>query len=329
MDEASATSIESMLALAQDVVEARGPVVSRRVCAMALSAVLLHDLLRRLPSGAAYVAERVRSGTRIVFDHGAVRTISLAGRHLGLMPQGAAAMSRILVPLGYSVRGTYPLQRLRMTGQSYAHDDGAADIPQFFVSELHAEVFPHEFQATAIKVFESSREPLDAKGRALLRSLADHRAVDLDVACAGLPNLVACFGRQHATPALADYEALLSHSKEAAWIATEGNAFNHATDRVADVEATAQEQRRRGRSVKDRVEISRSGRVRQTAFQGDFVRRPFIAPEGGIVHREVPGSFFEFISRAALRAGGTELDLGFDSSNAQGIFAMTAAGVVR
>src|SRR3546814_5906771 len=79
-----------------------------------------------------------------------------------------------------------------------------------------------------------------------------------------LPAVVSAFDRQHAYPDIADYELLLDRSAEAAWIATEGNAFNHATSRVPDVAAEAECQRASGRPIKDRVEISASGRVRQT-----------------------------------------------------------------
>ena len=109
-------------------------------------------------------------------------------------------------------------------------------------------------------------------------------------------------------------------SAEAAWIATEGNAFNHATDRVPDVAALAERLRAEGRPVKDKVEVSASGRVRQTALRADTVDRAFA--DG--VRRAVPGSFYEFISRAADPETG-RLDLGFDSGNATGIFAMTRA----
>ena len=44
---------------------------------------------------------------------------------------------------------------------------------------------------------------------------------------------------------------------------------------------------------------------------------------GGDVRLQVPGSFYEFIARDEEAAG--RLDLRFDSSNAQGIFKMTAA----
>ncbi|HEY1744164.1 MAG TPA: hypothetical protein VGG18_13430, partial [Granulicella sp.] len=46
---------------------------------------------------------------------------------------------------------------------------------------------------------------------------------------------------------------------------------------------------------------------------------------GTLITREVPGSFYEFITRLPMEEDGkTKLDLSFDSSNAQAIFKMTA-----
>jgi hypothetical protein len=123
-----------------------------------------------------------------------------------------------------------------------------------------------------------------------------------------------------------DYRTLLSESEEMAWIATEGNAFNHVTDRVPDVEALAREQKALGRPMKETVERSASGRVLQTAFRAALVERPMRMPQGHLAVQQVPGSFFEFITRAPLADG--RLDLRFDTSNAQAIFKMTAAGGV-
>ena len=114
---------------------------------------------------------------------------------------------------------------------------------------------------------------------------------------------------------------MLRESKEMAWIATEGNAFNHATDRVADVDAVAAEQRRLGRPMKEAVEVSASGRVRQTAFRAALVERLFVGGDGALTTETVPGSFHEFITRGEESPG--VLDLRFDSSNATGIFKMT------
>lgn len=111
-----------------------------------------------------------------------------------------------------------------------------------------------------------------------------------------------------------------------AWISTEGNAFNHATDRVTDVIALADQQRALKRSIKDQVEISRSGRVRQTALRAVQAKRAFMNSTG-VIEQNVPGSFYEFISRDTFTDanGVTRLDLAFDVGNATGIFKMTSA----
>jgi hypothetical protein len=136
---------------------------------------------------------------------------------------------------------------------------------------------------------------------------------------------VGCFDRQHPIPAMADYETLLKSSAEMAWIATEGNAFNHATDRVADVESLTATQKALGQPMKDKVEVSGTGRVRQTAFHAAKVMREFRLADGSAVEREVSGSFLEFIARDFIPGEETKtLDLSFDPSNAQAIFKMTA-----
>jgi hypothetical protein len=304
-----------------------GEIASRATVAMALNAVLMHGLLERVPAGAAYVADRRRGGDRITFDHGALRTVRFAEGPTGALPAGERAFTRILEPLGYRIAGLYPLSRLRMTGRAYTHADHPETIPQFFVSELHVEEFSPVFHEAALRVFGSSHDPLTAEARTLLDRLAAYGQVPLWLAIDGLPSLAAAFGCQHQIPAEADYQLLLAESPEAAWIASEGNAFNHVTDRVADVEALAAAQKALGRPMKEKVEVSSNGRVRQTAFKADPVERRF-RTEAGETTAMVPGSFYEFISRDSFMAasGRRMLDLTFDSGNAHGIFKMTAAG---
>ena len=87
----------------------------------------------------------------------------------------------------------------------------------------------------------------------------------------------------------------------------------------------AEEQKSLGRPMKATVEKSQSGRVRQTAFLAARVQRGFRDGEGNQITKEVPGSFYEFITRLPLPAeDGQGVDLSFDSSNAQAIFKMTA-----
>jgi hypothetical protein len=232
-----------------------------------------------------------------------------------------------LEPLGYHVAGVYPLAKLRMTGYGYAHREFPETLPQFFVSELHADRFSADFQAAAARLFGSSRDPLTDRARPALEAFALQGECSFASAAAALPEIATAFGRWHDTPQLADYHRLLAESEEAAWIATEGSVFNHATDRVADVTVTANRQRVLGRPIKDVVEISAAGSVRQTAFRADPVSRTF-GTESGPVELTVPGSFYEFISRDRIERpeGDPGLDLRFDSGNAQGIFKMTRAG---
>lgn len=293
--------------------------VTRAELAQALNMLLFEDVTRRVPMAAAYVGDAVRTGRKLVFDHGALRTVAA---DCGSLPPGSEAFRRILEPLGFVMSGVYPLEKLGMTGRAFAHQDMPEHIAQFFVSELHPECFTDTFQHAVLRVVGNSRDPLPLSAKALLAELEQHGQLTFESAAVLLPNLVQCFDRQHDEPSWADYQVMLRESKEMAWIATEGNAFNHATDRVVDVFAVAEEQRRLGRPIKERVEVSSSGRVRQTAFQAAMVERLFVGADGALRSERVPGSFHEFITRDEERPG--VLDLRFDSSNATGIFKMTS-----
>lgn len=307
-------------ALLQD----HGSSVPRAVLAQAMNMILFADLLERVPVAAQRVDDVMREGGRLHFDHGALRTVAFSAPLA--LPSGHRAFARILKPLGFDVTGTYPLPRIHMVGRAFTHEDYPQDIAQFFVSELALAGFSPEFQAAAERVVSSSRDPLAAEAVLSLARLSHDRVLPHEEARTLLMQLLPCFERQHAVPALADYETLLRESAEMAWIATEGNTFNHVTERVQDVEAVAEAQKALGRPMKAAVEVSGSGRVRQTAYFAATVKREFVTGDGTMVKRAVPGSFYEFIERASLPSaqGQGRLDLSFDSSNAQGIFKMTA-----
>lgn len=302
-----------------------GPQVSRACIAQALNMLLFEDLLERVPAAKTYASDCKLSGRKIMHDHGAVRTVALEG--MGALPAGQEAITRILRPLGYALNGVYPLERLKMTGRSHAQVEFPEEIAQFFISELHPERFSEKFQQAVRNVTGNSIDPLTHEAVALLGELERTRSLSVEKAGQVLPLLTRCFTRQHEIPSLFCYEALLAESPEMAWIATEGNAFNHATSRVPDVDALAAEQKALGQPMKPTVETSQSGRVRQTAFLAARVKRWFRTAHGDPIEKEVPGSFYEFITRLPLpeeKDGRQPLDLSFDSSNAQAIFKMTA-----
>ncbi len=298
--------------------------VPRHVVAQVLAIVLFHDLLDRVPHAKSYVASVRAEGRKVTFDHGAVRTVAAPG--FALQP-GRIAFARILEPLGYRRVATYPLPKLRMTGYAYAHDAFPETLPQYFVSELHPEPFTPIFRHALMRTLATTKDPLGPLDGAWLGRLAQNATLHYADARALIPRLARCFARLHDAPLFSDYQTLLSESPEAAWIATEGNAFNHATDRLdRDLVAFTAQQRALGRPIKDTVEVSASGRVRQTAFRAATVSRPFVGPHNHAFTRDVPGSFYEFITRERfVDADGVErLDLAFDPGNATAIFKMTA-----
>jgi hypothetical protein len=189
--------------------------VSRGVFAMAMTAVLFHGLLARVPTAAVYVAEVRAGGGRVMFDHGALRTIRFSEGPTGALPPGEQAFVRIFTALGYQLAGVYPLDNLGMTGRAYAHADFPEAIPQFFLSELHVERFSDSFQAAAHRVFDPTPDPIDDATRSTLAAFATDGEVPFEAARRALPVIVAAFDRHHPEPALSDYETLLGESAEA------------------------------------------------------------------------------------------------------------------
>lgn len=295
--------------------------VSRAQLSMSLFLVLYADLLERVPHAKKYFERHKLEERTILFDHGAVRTV-LHDRN-GALPAGEESLVRILKALGYFHNHTYPLEKLKMTGRSYTQADFPTLIPQYFVSEFHVErVEDDEFIKAVINVTEDSIDPLSEQTKQDLEFLNSNKYLPRERCSEFLANCASAFARQHPVPELHDYKRIIKHSAEMAWITTEGNAFNHATDRVSNLTALVDEENSLGTPMKETIEVSKTGRVLQTAYRADPIERPFIDEKGECVQIEVPGSFFEFIQREIDPETG-ELDLQFDASNATGIFKMT------
>jgi hypothetical protein len=294
--------------------------VPRAHLAMSLFLVLYADLLDRVPHAREYFERKHENEETIFLDHGAVRTVDTI--RTGDLPAGQEALTRILIPLGYFHNETYPLTKLKMTGRSYTHTDFPDVIPQYFVSEFHPEqVGDDDFEKAVLTTVEESIEPLSQEILDDLSFIAENGYLPRSRATSFLSNAAAAFNRQHPVPLLSVYEELLQHSAEMAWIATEGNSFNHATDRVEDVMELAEHEKSIGSPIKDSVEVSSTGRVLQTAYKADIITRHFRLDDNETIEKEVPGSFFEFITRKVDDEG--KIDLAFDANNATGIFAMT------
>eukprot|EP01061_Rhynchopus_euleeides_P011453 TRINITY_DN21024_c2_g1_i1.p1 TRINITY_DN21024_c2_g1~~TRINITY_DN21024_c2_g1_i1.p1 ORF type:complete len:361 (+),score=150.64 TRINITY_DN21024_c2_g1_i1:47-1084(+) len=295
----------------------------RAVLAQAMNMILFRKLVDNVPEGRKYVSNKLAGGSKVVFDHGAVRTV--AGINCGALPSGKASVTRILEPLGFESVATYPLQRLKMTGYAYCHSELPEDISQFFVSELDSALFSEKFCGAADRVLQGSRDPLSDATKSQLDLLMREKEMDSAAVPALLSDLARAFDRQHPSPSKEDYDILKAESDEMAWIATEGTFFNHLTDRVDDVKTLADELRATGQPIKETVEVSRDKTVLQTAYRATLVNRFMRLADGSLAAFKVPGSFVEFITRHQCIDNPSKMDLRFDSSNAQGIFKMTTA----
>ncbi|MGZ9709687.1 2-oxoadipate dioxygenase/decarboxylase family protein [Glaciimonas sp. GNP009] len=298
--------------------------VDRASIAQTLALVLFHDLLRRVPAAKRYVYEFKSEDTKIVLDHGAARTVLIDG--IDGFPSGEAALTRLLIPLGYQLNGEYPLPRLKMMGRSYAHQDFPEDIPQFFISEIFTDQLSDECQQAVYRTIATSRDPVTSALQGTLDRLERDMSLPFHDAANVVLGIAACFGRQHELPCIEDYRTIVAESAEMGWITTEGNAFNHATARVGNLYELHASLKAAGFSIKPEVEVSKNGRVRQTAFLADSVSRRFKGAVSSFEQIDVPGSFYEFIERDQIvhGDGDEKLDLSFDSNNATAIFKMTA-----
>ena len=157
------------LAIAPELSDWAGDAVPRASVAMALNLLLYRDVVAAVPAAQDYVAMAAEEGRRILFDHGALRSILFED---GSATDGHLAFDRFLKPLGYEVAADYPLPRLKMTGRAYCHIDHPETVPQFFVSELHVDQFSETFAAAAHGVFDSWADPLDGASVARLATLA-------------------------------------------------------------------------------------------------------------------------------------------------------------
>lgn len=245
--------------------------------------------------------------------------------HMKALPAGKDAFSRILEPLGYVLSGKYPLDKLKMCGFVYTHQDLPEHIAQYFVSELYTSRFSLEFEKCVWNLIYESVDPIDESGKDLLDKLTQDKALSFNEAKHLLPQLIRAFARQHQLPKLHQYQLLSQESAEMAWIATEGNAFNHATDRVQNLDELEHNEKLKGRAMKPSIEVGVNASIRQTAYRASPVQYE-LESEKGLIELQVPGSFFEFIERGQVHdtsMGQQVMDLRFDSRNAQGIFKMT------
>ena len=75
----AASALAERVALAPSIRQEKSGTVSRACLAAALNLELLAGLLERVPSGRAYMDDLTKAGRKLVFAHGAMRTVAMEG----------------------------------------------------------------------------------------------------------------------------------------------------------------------------------------------------------------------------------------------------------
>ena len=255
-------------------------------------AEMWQDYLAHTPS-----AEKIHallageSGAELVNDHIALRTFNTP--ELGL-----AALTPLLLELGYTHGGDYLFEAKKLRAHHYEHSDPT--VPKVFISEL---------------LLEECSPELNAMISGLLESVDVSKTARADFLYSG----------RHWDVSYETYQALLAESEYAAWVAAFGFRANHFTvsvnhlagfDTVADVNALLQYQEfvlnTSGGAIKGSPEVL----LEQSSTMADRVAVPF---SDGV--ETIPACFYEFALRYAQADG--DLYQGFVAASADKIFEST------
>ena len=121
-----------------------------------------------MPEAQQYTEEAIQTNTRVIFDHGALRTVAcpvarfppVKRRSLEFKPWAMCWLESILDPSEND--------RSRLE-----HHDFPETIAQFFVSELHPEQFSPVFQTAVTRVLSESVDPLGPHDLSRLQNLSE------------------------------------------------------------------------------------------------------------------------------------------------------------
>lgn len=255
---------------------------------------LWDDYTQITPQAESINALFLRDETQVINDHVAFRTFSDCAINL-------AALSDVILSMGYTHQGDYDFSDKKLKACSFIHPDPT--VPKIFVSELE-------------------RHKLSEKAQAILAPYVDQISVD------ALTPDIFWSGRLWDMPRFDEYETLLEESEYAAWLLSIGVRVNHFTISVNHLSSTDSLQ-----VVLDRVKeagfsINQSGGeikgtpeslLEQGSTLADRMEIMFAGDQAHVI----PTCFYEFAKRHADENG--EVYQGFIAANANKIFDSTHA----
>ena len=278
-----------------------------------LEAVLLRWEASTPAASRAMEYLRAASGSGVVMDHLAFRTLDVAG--------GMAPVIEALEGLGYERSGealSFPKKHVAATWLRPPPKDDGGYFPRVFVSELECNKLPAEAADALRRITAGVAAPTPVEAMACL----------------------ALGARPWPAPSKADYNAVLEVSDYGAWTAAHGMLLNHGavavhrlSDGFCDAHALADALASHGVSLSTAggvVKESPDGLLLQVASQADNVGVTFKGGE----EASVPGAYVEFAERRPLPGVALprvewdefrDVRDGFETASADSIFEATDA----
>lgn len=233
------------------------------------------------------------SGNDVINDHVAYRTFNIE-------KVGLEKLAQHLLALGYTECGEYHFEAKKLYAKHYEHADST--MPKVFISELLVEKFSPATQAIIHKIVDSIDESVIAQQSFLYSGKTWEISYD-------------------------KYQALLTESEYAAWLAAWGYRANHFTVSInhlaqfQTIDAVNNTVKAGGfvlNSTGGEVKGDELVKLEQSATLADKALVNF--SDKAV---EIPSCFYEFAKRYPLASG--ELYTGFVAASADKIFESTNA----
>lgn len=282
----------------------------------------------RVPYAREYRALIEAEGGRVVHDHVAFRSF----RHFaGELDLGIGYVARILEPLGYQLKGAYEFPETHLYAQHYEHPEQESEnLPKVFVSELLVDELPFATASLVRRALDSAADQLPSPSLEWVRLREDRRLAPRqgkwEAAIAGLSQFST--QRPWSPPALRAVREVNQESQYAAWTLLHGFAVNHFTAFInrqgvaslPDLPTTAAALRARGVPVRESLDGSPGGPLRQTATAAVEEEVPVLDDDGKPALLPWTYAYYELAERGR-REG--RLFQGFIAGQARHLFETT------
>ncbi|MCI5049213.1 MAG: DUF1338 domain-containing protein [Rickettsiales bacterium] len=301
---------------------------SQEALATALLDRLWAEYIERVEYAKQYVDLVNANGGTVLNDHIALRTFNT---DTGGQPAGAAGLSRIIEPLGYTRKTQYDFPSKHLTAWHWEHRNPR--LPKIFISQLEVEALAVGAEEAVINSVKDTPDPLSAEAAEYLKRVAHDETLEKDDLEEAAELLASVFTRPWDAPKKSLIEPLNDVSQYAAWTLLHGNSVNHFTafinhqnvDAWPDIEATVAALLDAGVPMKDHIEGEPGSKLRQSSTKAVDCFCDVMNDKGKIMQMNWTYAYYEFAERGTVEdEDGNKIEFtGFLGEQATNLFEMT------